>query len=196
MTPSRGSLALRQHAWPAVAVLVGLTAIAACAGTAGGDAGDVAGAASASRVALAPHGSLARLLPEPNDWTRGDVASAEVDLPAPASHAAASYTRGDARIDVEITDTGGDAEYLEATQQIAGTNFDRVSDNGYIRGARVRGSPAVESWNHVDRLAEITVLVDQRFVVHASASGLDGIEALRSFVEAISLAEISALRPR
>jgi hypothetical protein len=40
------------------------------------------------------------------------------------------------------------------------------------------------------------VLVDQRFVVHASASGLDGIEALRSFVEAISLAEISALRPR
>lgn len=180
--------------WPILTLLVGLTAVVACAGTSGGDG--AAGATPAARVALAPHGSLAGLLPEPADWTRGEVASAQVDLPAPASHAATSYTRANARIDVEITDTGGDAEYLEATQQIAGTNFDRVSDNGYIRGARVGGSPAVESWNHVDRLAEITVLVDDRFVVHASASGLDGIEALRSFVESIPLADIPALRPR
>lgn len=176
-----------------------LTAVAlgtACAGSSGTDETDAAGGTPAARVALTPHAALAALLPTPTGWERGEVASGQVGPPAPAAHAGTSYTKGDARIDLEITDTGGEAEYLEATQQIAGSDFNRTSDNGYIRGARIGGSPAVESWNHVDRLAEVTILIDQRFVVHASASGLDGIEALRSFVESVPFADITALRSR
>ena len=146
-------------------------------------------------VALAPHASLAALLPQPDDWTRAEVQSGTVGLPAPAAHASTTYTRDEARIDMDITDTAGQPDYVEATATIAGTTFNRESANGYIRGATVGGAPAVESWNHVDRLAEITVLVEGRIVVHASASGLDGIDALRAFIEQVDFARLAALAP-
>lgn len=164
------------------------------AGCGGGPPEDAAPVA-AEAVALAPHGRMAALLPEVEGWDRGEVQSAEVGLPAPASHAATTYRRGDARIDLELTDTAGQAEYLEATEKIAGTDFERTSANGYIRGTTIRGAPAVESWNHVDRLAEVTVVVARRFVVHASASGLGGIDEARAFVEHVDIDALAALAP-
>ena len=145
---------------------------------------------------LVDQGRLAGYLPAPAGWQRGDTIVAQVELPAPASHAATSYRREAATIDLEIIDTAGQAEYLESTVKIAGTDFDRTSDNGYVRGTTVGGFPAVESWNHIDRLAELTVLVADRFVVHASASGLDGIAVLLDVVGQIDLEELAAVRPR
>jgi len=158
------------------------------------DVEDQAGAPPS--VPLVDQGRLSGYLPAPADWQRGDTTTAQVELPAPASHAATSYSREAARIDLEIIDTAGQAEYLEATIKIAGTDFDRTSDNGYVRGTTVGGFPAVESWNHIDRLAELTVLVADRFVVHASASGLEGIATLLDFIGQIDLEGLAALRPQ
>lgn len=176
-----------------------LTVALMCVGCSGSTGTEEAGPtvdAPAAQLALAPHTALAALLPSPADWERADISSAQVGMPAPASHAATSYTRGDARIDMELTDTGGEAEYVEATAEIAGSDFNRTLGNGYLRGTRIGGFPAVESWNHVDRLAEITVLIEKRFVVHASGSRLDGIETLRAFIETVSFADVAALKAR
>lgn len=169
-----------------------LTAIA-CGGSTEPADGDEA---APPAVALATPAGLASLLPDLDGWDRAEVESAALELPVPAAHAATTYTRDDARVDMEITDTGGQAEYLEATMKIAGTDFDRTTDNGYFRGAMVGGAPAIESWNHVDRLAELTAVVANRFVVHATGSGLDGIEALRAMVEHVSFERLAALTPR
>jgi hypothetical protein len=168
-----------------------LCASAASCGSSSPGEGD---AAPASR--LVPPATLAAQLPNPPDWQRGEVESADAGPPAPASHAATSYTRDAARIDMEITDTDGNGEFIEAAAKVAGTDFNRVSANGYVRGVMIDGFPAIEVWNHEDHLGEITVLLDARFVVHATASGLDGIETLRAFVQQVPLAGIPALAPR
>lgn len=176
--------------WCALSVL----ALAAACGGAPEQAGPASGAARPA-VTLAPHARLAELLPNVDGWTRGPSESAALELPAPATHAATSYARDGARVDLAITDTGGQAEFLEATLKIAGTSFERTSENGYFRGATIGGAPAVESWNHVDRLAELTVIVSGRFLVHATASGLESIDAVKAMVERVPFDRLAALTP-
>jgi hypothetical protein len=108
--------------------------------------------------------------------------------------ARASYVRTTARLDIDIADTGGAPEYLDATLRLAGTDVRQKADNGYLQGTTIRGYPALEAWNHVDRIAEVTIVVDGRFVVYATAAGLDGLEALRAAVDTIDLTALSKLR--
>jgi len=161
---------------------------------AGSDAADAA-ARSAAAARLVDHRKLDALVPAAAaGWASSPVTSATLMLPAPASHATGSYTRGQARIDLEITDTGGDPAFVQALATVAGTNFSQKAGNGYMKGTRVHEYPAVESWNHQDRIGEITVLVSGRFVVHASGVNLDRIETLQALVDRVDFGQVAALK--
>jgi len=142
--------------------------------------------APAPAVKLVSHEMLATFIPVLDGWTREATQAATVSLPAPASHATVAYTRGNARIDLEITDTGGHPDYVGSLAKIAGTTFSQKAANGYMRGTTIGGHPAVESWNHVDRLGDISVLMYRRFIIHATGTGLDRIETLRDLVETVA----------
>ena len=73
---------------------------------------------------------------------------------------------------------------------VAGTRFIQKAANGYMKGTTIAGFPATESWTHTDKLGDISILVDGRFVVHATGTGLDGIQTLRTLVERVDLAKI------
>jgi hypothetical protein len=147
---------------------------------------DAASAASTPRgvpgVTLTPHDTLAALLPDLAGWTRDPVQAATVNLPAPAAHARTAYSRGKARIDLEVTDTGGHPDYVGSLAKIAGTTFTQKASNGYMKGTTIGGHPAVESWNHVDRLGDVSVLIGRRVIVHATGTSLDSVETLRRLV--------------
>ena len=137
-------------------------------------------------VTLVSHEKLGTLVPPLSGWTRQAVQTATVSLPAPAAHAATAYTRGKARIDFEITDTGGHPDYVGSLAKVAGTSFSQNPSNGYMKGTTIGGHPAVESWNHVDRAGDISVLIERRYIIHATGTSLDGIETLRKLVAATS----------
>ncbi len=141
-------------------------------------------------VTLVAHERLAALVPNFEGWTREPTTSATVNLPAPAAHATATYARGKARIDLEITDTGGHPDYVGSLSTVAGTSFSQKAANGYMKGTTLAGFPAVESWNHTDKLGDISILADRRFVVHVTGTGLDRIETLRTLIEKVDLTKI------
>jgi len=142
--------------------------------------------APAPGVTLISHDTLATFIPALGGWTREPTQAATVSLPAPAAHATAAYTRGKARIDLEVTDTGGHPDYVGSLAKVAGTTFNQKASNGYMRGTTLGGHPAVESWNHVDRLGDISVLMSRRFIIHATGTDLDRIQTLRSLVETVA----------
>lgn len=146
---------------------------------------------SAPAVTLVPHEKLATIVPALDGWTREPIQTATVSLPAPAAHATASYTRGKARIDLEITDTGGHPDYVGSLAKVAGTTFNQKASNGYLKGTTIGGHPATESWNHVDKLGDISVLIARRMIVHATGTGLTGIETLRSLVEKVDPSKLN-----
>ena len=141
-------------------------------------------------VPLIPHEKLAATVPELEGWTHPAPSSATVSLPAPAAHVLTTYTRGKAQIDLEIMDTGGHPDYVGSLSKVAGTSFSQTASNGYLKGTTLGGSPAVESWNHVHKLGDISVLIDRRFIVHATGTGLDGVETLRTLVEKVDLSKV------
>lgn len=133
-------------------------------------------------VSLVPHEKLATIVPVLDGWTREPIQTATVSLPAPAAHATARYSRGKARIDLEITDTGGHPDYVGSLAKIAGTTFNQKASNGYLKGTTIGGHPATESWNHIDRLGDISVLIARRMIVHATGTGLQSVQTLRDLV--------------
>lgn len=184
---------MRRAGRPGVACL--LFAAAACGAPEKPDAGSTAspGTAAASR-SLVPHARLSAEIPELAGWTREPSTGASIALPAPASHTSATFVRGNARIDFEITDTGGAAAHVEALAKVAGTSFLQKAANGYVKGTVVDGFPALESWNSVDRLGDLTVLINGRFTVHATGTGLDSIEILQSAIARTNLKKIAELK--
>ncbi|MEZ5319842.1 MAG: hypothetical protein R2752_20740 [Vicinamibacterales bacterium] len=184
------------------ALLAGLTAAAvACGGSGHEEAivppgpADAAAVPATPPVPLVAHERLGALLPDaPDGWTRGGFRTAALTLPAPATHATATYTRGAIRADLAITDTAGQQEFLEATLSVAGTDFDQQASNGYQKGTTVAGFPAIESWNHQDHLGEFTVVVNRRFLVFATATDLPDIATLRALVDRVDFRAIAALK--
>jgi hypothetical protein len=141
-------------------------------------------------VTLMPPEKLAALVPVLDGWTREAIQTATVNLPAPAAHATVGYTRGKARIDLEITDTGGHPDYVGSLAKVAGTTFNQKASNGYLKGTTIGGHPATESWNHVDRLGDISVLIARRLIVHATGTDLNSIETLRSLIAKVDPAKL------
>ena len=153
-----------------------------------------AGAPAGAQPGLVGHGRLEAFVPKISGWSVGRVAGADVALPAPASHVRATFTKAAVQIDLELTDSGGDPSYIQALSTVAGSDFQQQAPNGYMKGTTVSGFPAVESVNRDDKLAEITILINRRFIVHASGAGVIGVEPVQDFVAHIDLNGISALK--
>jgi hypothetical protein len=167
-----------------------LLAAAACQSRNSADAGSTV---PPPAPGLVSHGDLAALLPTPDGWERTAPTSGLASLPAPATNATASYSRGKMKVDLEITDTGGAPEHVEAMSTVAGTSFSQEASNGYMKGTVFGGFPAIESWNHVDHVADLSILINGRFVVHASGTDVDKIETVRALVEQVDLKKIAGL---
>ena len=184
----------------ATALAIAIAASAAACGTreqppaAKGDAAAATPAPPPPSVPLVSPDRVRALLPVAKGWQQSEVKSAGIQLPAPGTHATAVYTRNNARAELAITDTGGRQEFLEATLTVAGTDFLQKAANGYQKGTKVAGHPAIESWNHQDHLGEFTIVVNKRFLIYVTATGLDSIETLRALIEQVDFKSIEALK--
>lgn len=163
---------------------LGLAAAVLVAATACGTAEVPAGAGLMSPDALK---AVAPVMP---GWDRGQVTAQSITAPEPATVVTATYTQGDARLELEISDTGGAPSMVDALAEMAGSDLNRPVANGYFKGTTIAGAPAVESWNTVDALGEVTVLVKKRFLIHVGGRGLPDATPMRALVEQITLSDL------
>lgn len=147
-------------------------------------------------TATVGHTRLEAFVPTVSGWQLQHSMGADVQLPAPAAHVRATFKQGTTEIELELTDTGGDATYLQALSNVAGGTFHQEAANGYMKGAEIGGFPAIESYNRDDKLGDVTILIKRRFIVHASASGVASVEPVRDFVSRVDLTGLSALSSR
>lgn len=134
--------------------------------------------------------ALKAAVPDLPGWDRSAVNAQTIDLPEQATVAGATFTRGDARLDFEISDTKGASGMVESLAAMAGANFHRTLDTGYMKGATVAGAPAIESWNSADRSGELSVLVNKRYIINIGGRGIDDASAMRTLVERMDLARL------
>ena len=137
--------------------------------------------------------SLAELrasVPEFRGWTRGEIVAQESTAPARGTHVVATFSRGTEKLELEIADTGGEPRAIESLEKMAGSNTNRTVGNGYFKGTMIGAFPAVESWNTVEKVGELSVLIRRRFIIHVAGAGLKNAAPMRALAEAVDTSRL------
>jgi hypothetical protein len=137
---------------------------------------------------------LVALVPELSGWTRTEPKGSQVSVGISVSKAEAEYSKGDANIRLEITDTSLSQMILAPLSMMLVTNYSERSSNGYKKYAALGGNPGFETWENDSKNGEVTVVVANRFLVQARGSNVDKIDVVRSLVQAVDLGKLAALK--
>ncbi len=147
-------------------------------------------APSAPAVPLVSLQDLRASVPQVAGWTRGEIAAQESSAPARSTHVQVTFTRGTETLSLEIADTGGDERAIESLEHLAGTTTSRMVENGYFKGTTVATFPAVESWNTVDKLGELSVLIRRRYIINVTGAGLADTAPMRTLAGAVDTSRL------
>ncbi|MEO6223108.1 MAG: hypothetical protein ABIP90_07640 [Vicinamibacterales bacterium] len=140
---------------------------------------------TATSVNLVSLADLRACVPDFRGWTRGEMVAQEGSAPQRSTQVVVTFTRGTERLEMEIADTGGAPRAIESLEQIAGSTTNRTVGNGYFKGTTVSGFPAVEAWNTVEKVGELSVLIRRRYIIHVAGSGMAGAASMRALAEAV-----------
>jgi hypothetical protein len=141
-------------------------------------------------VVLASLSDLRASVPELNGWTRGEIVAREEPAPNRSAHVGAAFTRGAQTLQLEIADTGGAPRAIESLEHVAGSTTNRTVGNGYFKGTTLKNLPAVESWNTMDKMGELSVLIKRRYIIHVAGSGLPDAAPMRALAEAVDISRL------
>lgn len=147
-----------------------------------------------------PPAELAKLLPAPDGWDRGEVRSSQVELSAECAYACAfvPLVKGDTRVKVTLSDTGGHADALTARAALVVTlpegSVTEVPPATTIKRLKIDGSPAAEMWDAQTKTGEITVVIGGRFVATVEAQRAGSLDALRAILASVDLKSLAALK--
>ena len=137
---------------------------------------------------------LKALLPDISGWTKSDVKGEMVSMGFSQSNARARYTKGDSTIELEIVDSTMNQLILAPLAMFMASGFEEKSDDGYKKATQVAGFPGFEEWEKDSKHGEVTAVVANRFVVTASAHGVDSPEPAQKAIEAVNLSKLSGLK--
>jgi len=151
-------------------------------------------------VRLVTPAVLAKLLPTPNGWTRGEVRSGQIDISPECVYTTASVplTQGEMRVKITLADTGSHADVLIALATLVVTLpedcVQEVPPATTIKRIKVDGQPTAEMWDAAKMSGEITVVINDRFVVAIEAQKAQNLDALRAVLAGVDLKALGALK--
>jgi hypothetical protein len=108
-----------------------------------------------------------------------------------ASNAEATYTNGDARITLKITDLAA-AGAFAAMAGAVNVQSDEQSATGYKKVSTVNGMLTTEQYDNQDKSGQYSIIVASRFAIEADGSKVD-MNTLKAAVAAVGPDRVAAL---
>jgi hypothetical protein len=150
--------------------------------------------AAAGSVQALPADTLKGMLPPalPAGFARTEVeATSGGAAGISGANASGTYTRGDGRITLEVTDLAA-VGALASMASAFSVQSDRETATGYDKVSTVNGRMTEESFDRQSHSGKYSVMVGNRFVVEANGSGID-INDLKTAVQSIDLNRLQGL---
>lgn len=141
-----------------------------------------------------PFQSLQTLLPEVSGWQRGEVSGERMTSPVPFSQAEASYTAGDARVQLKVVDSAFNQMLVAPWAMFLTTGYEKESSSGYEKSVNIGGHPGFERWNKQGRDGELNLVVAKRFLVTVEGNDIAEPKVLHDFASKIDAAQLGALK--
>jgi hypothetical protein len=133
-------------------------------------------------------------LPKVSGWEMKEPEGERMTSPFPFSQIEARYTKGEARIDAKIVDTGFAQMLVAPWSMMLAAGYSKESSRGYEKATTVSGHPAIEKWTKDTKRGELDVLVGKRFMVTIEGRGVDDIKAVQDFASNFNFGAIAAAK--
>ncbi len=138
--------------------------------------------------------ALETTLPQVSGWERGKPESERMTSPFAYSQTEATYTKGDARIDVKVVDSGFAQMLIAPWSMMLASGYSRESSDGYEKAVTVNGQPGFEKWDSSSKNGELNVLVDKRFLVSFEGSDLADTKVLHEMAGKMDFGTFASLK--
>jgi hypothetical protein len=128
-----------------------------------------------------PFQTLETALPQVSGWKMDKPEGERMTSPFPFSKTETEYENGEEQVQVSITDTAAAMMLLTPVRMMVAAGYSRETSRGYEKATTVSGMPAVEKWNSEGKDGELTVLVNDRFIVQFDGRNVSGVKTLHDF---------------
>jgi hypothetical protein len=136
---------------------------------------------------------LQGFFPDVSGWEKEKPTGESMTAPVKFSQAETAYTQGDARIEVKIVDTAMSKMLTLPYQMFLMAGYQKETDTGYEKAAKVGGNPGWEKWDSEAKRAELGVIVGQRFLVTVEGSGTD-VKTVQGVIGKMDLGKLAGLK--
>jgi hypothetical protein len=108
---------------------------------------------------------LETVLPDVSGWEREKPRSERMTAPVPFSQTEASYTKGDAQVEVKIVDSAFNQLLVSPWAMFLTAGYAKETSDGYEKSVTVGGNPGFEKWNSERKDGELNLVIAKRFLV-------------------------------
>lgn len=137
---------------------------------------------------------LQAALPEMSGWEMEAPRGERMTSPIPFSQTETSYTRGDARIDAKIVDSGFSQMLIAPWAMFMAAGYERETSDGFERSVQIDGNPGFERWESGQRHGELNVVVAKRFLVTIEGRDIDDPKVLHDFMRGVDMGKLEEMK--
>lgn len=137
---------------------------------------------------------LQTTFPELEGWERSKPTGERMTSPVNFSQAEVRYTKGDARVELKIVDSGFNQLLVAPFAMFLAAGYEKETEHGYEKSVKIGDYPGWEKWNDQGKDGELNAVVNQRFVVTVEGQNLDDPKVLHSTMERIDLKKLAAMK--
>lgn len=128
------------------------------------------------------------------DWQRSKPTGERMSSPVNFSEAQVRYTKGDAEIELKITDSALNQMLIAPFSMFLTAGYEKETERGYEKSVKVGEFPGWEEWESEGKDGELHAIVDKRFIVEIDGRNIDDPKVLHQMAAAMDLKKLSGLK--
>lgn len=128
------------------------------------------------------------------DWQRSKPTGERMSSPVNFSEAQVRYTKGDAQLELKITDSALNQMFIAPFSMFLTTGYEKETERGYEKSVKVGDFPGWEEWNSEGKDGELHAIVDKRFIVEIDGRNIEDPKVLHQLAAATDLKKLSGLK--
>jgi len=136
---------------------------------------------------------LQQLFPEVDGWVRGTPSGQQMTAPIAFAQAEVVYTDStNGRVEAKVVDSAFQSLLIAPVKMLLGSGFEREDEFSHQRSTEIDGSPGWETWDAREGEAQITLIVNDRFLLTLEGRNLTAPDVLQQIARGIDRAKLPA----
>ena len=127
-------------------------------------------------------------------WRKSDMTGFMLAEPMKGAQASLTLKKPGAEVVINIVDTVFSQSLFAPIATFLADGFSERNATGFKTRITFQGFPAFEEWTSTERVAGLTVLVGQRFLVHLQGTSMNGTDPLKAVASQINMTGLARLK--